>query len=78
MCYLPPKGTTRPVDSTLFYANLLEQVNQYQLLGNIIIMGDCNAHCGELSDYIEGVDDISSREVIDHKVNDYGYQLMIF
>ncbi|CAC5395184.1 unnamed protein product [Mytilus coruscus] len=40
-----------------------------QSIGNIVICGDFNSRCGNKSDYIEGVDEISPRSVIDMNEN---------
>jgi hypothetical protein len=71
-CYLPPKGTTRPVDGEEFFDRLLTDVYQYQNLGQIIIGGDFNARCGSHSDYVEGVDEVTDRLSIDEGENIYG------
>ena len=39
---------------------------------------DFNSRCGDLKDYIEGVDAIGNREVIDFQVNSYGHILLDF
>ena len=44
----------------------------YQNDGDVIICGDFNSRCGDESDYIEGVDNIPQREVLDYKLNPYG------
>ena len=36
------------------------------------ICGDFNSRCGERADYVEGVDQVPSRHVIDHTTNGYG------
>ena len=57
---------------------LTEQVYQYQNEGNIYVCGDFNSRCGESSDYIEGVDDVIEREIIDYSSNHYGDLLLSF
>ena len=65
-------------DSELFYATLLEQVYSYQNEGRLFICGDFNSRVGDASEYIEGVDDVMSRDVIDYTVNNNGDLLIDF
>ncbi|CAC5399804.1 unnamed protein product [Mytilus coruscus] len=69
VCYLPPNESSRLSDQELFFENLLQQVYCNQSIGNIVICGDFNSRCGNKSDYIEGVDEISPRSVIDMNEN---------
>ena len=78
ICYLPPENSSRQVDAEQFYAELMKQVYQYQNCGKIIICGDFNSRIGEESDYIEGVDNIPIRQVIDTTSNKYGDHLLDF
>ena len=56
----------------------MEKVYEYQNDGHLIICGDLNARVGQESDYIEGVDDVKPREVIDDTVNRYGDHFLDF
>ena len=56
----------------------MKQVYEYQNCGKIIICGDFNSRIGEESDYIEGVDNIPIRQVIDTTSNKYGDHLLDF
>ena len=78
ICYLPPENSSRQVDAEQFYAELMKQVYQYQKCGKIIICGDFNSRIGEESDYIEGVDNIPVRDVIDATSNKHGDHLLEF
>ncbi|CAC5421808.1 unnamed protein product [Mytilus coruscus] len=69
VCYLPPRGSSRSNDPEQFYANLTNQFYMYQNIGQMYIDGDFNSRCSEISDFIEGVDDITPREVIDYNSN---------
>lgn len=69
ICYLPPNESSRPNDQEMFFENLLQQVYCNQTIGNIVICGDFNSRCGYYSDFIEGVDEISPRSVIDVNEN---------
>ena len=72
VCYLPPEGSTRNVNVQEFYDNLLSQVYMYQNGGNFYICGDFNSRCGDMDDFVEGVDEVPPREVTDHRQNGYG------
>ena len=78
ICYLPPEGSSRRCDGEAFYSDLMLKFYDYQNDGDVIICGDFNSRCGDESDYIEGVDNIPSREVIDFKLNPYGQLLLDF
>ena len=55
-----------------FYTDLTSQVYMYQNIGKFYIMGDLNSRCSDVSDYIEGVDDVPIRQVIDYGSNSNG------
>ena len=48
----------------------------YHNNGNFFICGDFNSRSGDRADYVEGVDQVPSRHVIDHKTN--GYMVIFF
>ena len=50
----------------------------YQNYGQLIICGDFYTRIGCESDYIEGVDDVKSREIIDEHLNSNGNHLLDF
>ena len=76
ICYLPPEGSSRFVDPDDFYNVLLTKVYEFQSLGVLCICGDFNGRCGDIMDFVEGVDDIPVRNVIDETVNYNGEQLI--
>ncbi|CAC5400384.1 unnamed protein product [Mytilus coruscus] len=78
VCYLPPEGSSRWCDPETFFADLLYQVYKYQNEGTVCISGDFNSRIGYNTDFIEGVDRIPSREVIDKTENHYGDLFMDF
>ncbi|XP_071136614.1 uncharacterized protein [Mytilus edulis] len=78
VCYLPPKGSTLTNDPEQFYSDLTRQVYMYQNLGKLYIVGDFNSRCSDTSDFIEGVDEIPSRETIDQGSNANGDLLIDF
>ena len=71
VCYLPPQASAYN-DSLVFYTKLLEQVYMYQKIGKLYICGDLNARCGDIQDFIEGVDNVQLRNVIDDVSNRNG------
>ena len=71
ICYLPPKNSTRQVDVAAFYDRLLSNIYEYQNDGTIFICGDFNSRCGNECDYIEGVDKVPLRDVVDFVRNEY-------
>ena len=50
----------------------------YQNEGDIIVLGDFNMRCEDEADYIEDVDDIPLREIVDDKLNPCGQLLIDF
>ena len=77
-CYLPLETSTRRRDAAEFLDTLVGQVYEYQNHGLVFIGVDFNGRCGDLSEYIEGVDDIPDREVIDGVENGHGNALVDF
>ena len=71
ICYLPPDCSTRAVDADAFLNELMKKVYEYQSEGEIILCGDFNARMGSEPDYIEGVDIVKPREVIDTSTYSY-------
>ncbi|CAG2231612.1 unnamed protein product [Mytilus edulis] len=72
VCYLPPTGTTRNIDANDFYDSLLSQVHVYGNESIFFLCGDFNSRCGDMDDYIAGVDTIPERNVVDFKRNAHG------
>lgn len=69
VCYLPPAESCRALDLDLYFQNLLQQVYIYQKLGRVMICGDLNAHVGQNSDYVEEVDIVRPRNIVDFSEN---------
>ena len=65
MCYLPPEGPFRYVNVDEFFDTLLTKIYQYQGMGQYYICGDFNSRLGDLVDYIEGVDEVPPRDILD-------------
>ena len=78
VCYLPPEHSSRHMDVDSFFSDLMKKVYEYQNDDHLVICGDFNARIGCESDYIEGVDDVKPREVIDETLNSYGDHLLDF
>ncbi len=77
--YLLPVDTTGYVNTNAFYEVLLSQILTYQDECDLFYLcGDINGCCGDLPDYIEGMDPIPDRTIIDTAVNKYGELLCEF
>ena len=78
VCYLPPENSSRFFDSNHFFECLLTDIYSFQGCGMIYICGDFNSRCGNLDDFITGVDDIVPRHIVDFSCNSYGEQFIDF
>ncbi len=76
--YLPPEGSTRNVDVDHFYETLLSEIYVYHNNGMFYICGNLNSRIGDSVDFIEGVDDLPEREIIDLRHNLYGDKMIDF
>ena len=72
VCYLPPDGSSRTVDPHDFYETLIAQVSMYQNEARFFLCGDFNSRCGSEADFIQGVDTVPERQVVDFTENSYG------
>ena len=72
VCYLPPEGSSRYVNVDEFFDTLLTKVYQYQNMGQYYICGDFNSRLGDLVDYIEGVDDLPQKDILDFSKTAHG------
>ena len=75
---MPPKYSTRQIDVNAFYDTILTSVYEYQSLGTIFVCGDFNSRIGDSSDFIEGIDVVPNRDIVDCTNNDYGAVLVDF
>ncbi len=64
-CYLPPENSVWGRDPTSFYAHIISQIYLNQNADAIVLCGDFNSRIGNMSDIVEGVDDIPARRVLD-------------
>ena len=78
VCYVPPSDSTRAIDLNEFYDALMYQVHSVCKDKFFFICGDFNARCGNLEDYIPGVDNLPERDVIDYCINKEGETLCNF
>lgn len=58
-CYLPLKSSTRLFDANVFYDKLLTNVYAFQNKYEICICCVFYGRCGEMADFIEGIDELS-------------------
>ena len=78
VCYLPPSDSTRNIDHGDFYDTFLFQIHTYCKDDFFYVCGDFNSRCGNLEDYIAGVDLIPERDVVDLTVNKDGERFCEF
>ena len=71
VCYLVPSNSTYHVNPNEYFDNLLCQKSEYQNIGPFCICGDFNVRCGDSSDFIDGIDKLPFRSVIDYTHNSY-------
>jgi hypothetical protein len=71
VCYLPPENSPRAVNAAAFFDNLLTGIYEQQN-DPLFICGDLNSRCGDILDFIAGIDEVPHRDVIDFTKNKYG------
>ena len=74
VCYLPPLNSLRQIDAQKIYDCPLAKIYEYPYHGLTFI----SSRCGDMADFIEGIDDLGYRETIDFNVNKYGHLLIEF
>ena len=77
-CYLPPEDSPWGRNADDFFNHLLSLIYMYDDADNIFISGDLNARVGDLQDYVQFVDDIPARNVVDYTRNSHGQCLIDF
>ena len=77
-CYLPPENSVWGRDPTSFFAHILSQVYLNQNADAMYMCGDFNARVGDLSDVIDGVDDVPKRLNVDQVKRGHGEALIDF
>ena len=76
--YLPPESSTHLDDPDEYFQYLVGMIYELYDLDLIIMCGDYNARIGSKKDYVETIDDIPSRQVVDTVSNDHGQSLINF
>ncbi|CAG2195601.1 unnamed protein product [Mytilus edulis] len=70
--YLPPENSTRAVNAQEFFDNIIGDIYTIPNENMFYLCGDWNSRCGDMLDYIPGVDSLPERNVVDFKCNTYG------
>ena len=70
--YLPPENSVWGRDATDFMAHVLSLVYSNSECDMVFFVGDVNARVGNLTDYIDGIDDVPSRKFLDLQKNSHG------
>ena len=78
VCYLAPANSSRQICANNYYDTLLNSVYEYQSVGRVVICGDFNGRIGDRADYIEGIDSLPERKIMDFTVNSHGESLLEF
>ncbi|MDA8001866.1 MAG: endonuclease/exonuclease/phosphatase family protein [Alphaproteobacteria bacterium] len=76
VCYFPPVGSSREVDTEERFQVLTEQIQRFQLEGQVVVCGDFNARCGNLKDHAGDMEWVSDRIGVDMVKNDQGELLV--
>ena len=77
VCYIPPESSSRGDCSQEFFDWLASQIVEYSCGRQVIVCGDFNARCGNLTDCPIG-DTVKNRIVIDTVANSFGISLIGF
>jgi len=70
--YLPPDNSVWGRDATGFMSYVLSLVYLYYNCDALFVIGDVNSRLGKKSDYIEDIDNIPDRQILDETVNKHG------
>ena len=71
VCYLVPEFSTRNVNSQEFFDRLLCQIHNFQSNSALMLLGDFNSRIGSSEDFIAGVDNLPTRNIVDFQTNSY-------
>ena len=77
-CYLPPENSPWGNDSEAFFNHLTSFLYSLDDIDLLICAGDFNARIGKKLDFIQDVDDVPNRNVIDHTCNKNGEAFIDF
>ncbi|CAC5399218.1 unnamed protein product [Mytilus coruscus] len=70
--YLPPENSTRAVNVYEFLESLMTQIYTIPNGKQFYLCENFTSRCGDLNDFVEGVDTLPERQVVDYKTNKYG------
>ena len=75
--YLPPENSAWGRDASNVFSHLISTIYLNEA-DCFVICSDLNARTGDLKDFVEGIDDIPTRDTIDNKINSHGRSLIEF
>lgn len=70
--YLPPEFSARSVNAHNFFDVLMEQIYSIPKGNSFYLCGDFNSRLGNYTDFIQGIDQLSERNITDFTTNSYG------
>ncbi|CAC5388251.1 unnamed protein product [Mytilus coruscus] len=70
--YLPPEFSARSVNAHNFFDVLMEQIYSIPKGNSFYLCGDFNSRLGNYTDFIQGIDQLSERNITDFTANGYG------
>ena len=70
--YLPPENSARDINVHDFFNTIITQIYTIPGGSTLYLRGDWNSRCSDLPDYIEGVDTLQERNIVDFQLNSYG------
>lgn len=76
-CYLPPENSLW-CDVTNFYGHLISLIYSCENVDSMYICGDFNGRIGAVQDFVQGIDDLEHRVVVDEVKNKLGETLLDF
>ena len=76
--YLPPDNSIYGIHCDPYFENLTNLLYKYNSCDMSVIMGDFNSRVGHLKDYVEEIDDVPPRTVINETDNSHGQSMIDF
>ncbi|VDH89325.1 Hypothetical predicted protein [Mytilus galloprovincialis] len=70
--YLPPEFSARSVNAHNFFDVLMEQIYSIPKGNSFYLCGDFNSRLGNYTDFIQGIDQLSERNITDFTTNSNG------
>ena len=70
--YLPPEHSARSVNIHDFFDTLMTQIHTVPCGKQFFLCGDWNSRVADIDDYIQGIDYLPERNVVDFTPNSYG------